>query len=139
MRRTNRANQRGQGAIEGVLVLTVLLAIVIAILDFGQMMFLHQTLGERARAAARHAGLHPTDTDGARNLVLYGNTTAPNGSPAGFWGLTPAQVNIARVNVDSNEESMVVTISGYQFKFFSLWISGSVRGKPIVASSPVET
>jgi Flp pilus assembly protein TadG len=139
MRGLKRSNQRGQAAIEGALVLMVLLATVIAILDFGQMMFLHQTLTERARAAARHAGLHPDQTDQARNLVLYGSTTAPVGAPAGFWGLTPAQVNIARINQDSNEDSMVVTISGYQFKFFSLWISGSHRGKPIVASSPVET
>lgn len=139
MRRANRANQRGQSAIEGVLVLTALLAIVIAILDFGQVMFLHQTLTERARAAARYAGLHPDQTDQARNLVLYGSTTAPGGAPTGFWGLTTSQVNVARVNRDSNEDSMVVTISGYQFKFFSLWISGSHRGKPIVASSPVET
>jgi hypothetical protein len=133
-----RANRRGQSVIEGLLVMVVLIGIVIAILDFGQMMFLHQTLAERARAAARYAGLNPADTEGARNLVLFGSTTAPEGASSGFWGLTPAMVNIARVNPDSNEDSMVVTISGYEFHFFSLWIAGSARGKPITASAPVE-
>jgi Flp pilus assembly protein TadG len=134
----NRARQRGQSAIEGLLVMIVLIGMVTAILDFGQMMFLHQTLTERARDAARYAGLHPADTDGARNLVLFGRTSAPDGATSGFWGLTPATVNVARVNRDTNEDSMVVTISGYKFRFFSLWISGSVRGQPITASSPVE-
>jgi hypothetical protein len=138
MRGPNRANRRGQSAIEGLLVMVVLIGTVLAILDFGQMMFLHQTLTERARTAARYAGLHPADPDGARNLVLYGDTSAPDGAPAGFWGLTSSAVSVVRINPDSNEDSMVVTISNYQFRFFSLWISGSVRGKPITASSPVE-
>jgi len=120
------------------LVTILLIAIVLGILDFGQLMFVQQTLTERARAAARYASIHPADSTAVCNLVLYGNTIAPEGATSGFWGLTSSMVNVARVNQGTNEESMVVTVSGYRFQFLSLWITGTVRGKPIVASSPVE-
>ncbi|MBI4877524.1 MAG: pilus assembly protein [Acidobacteria bacterium] len=134
----HRPRQRGQGAIEGILVLVVLIATVLAILDFGQVIFVHQTLSERARAAARYAGIHPLDAEGARNLVLYGTTVAPAPPAPGFWGMDASMVTVARVNQNTNEDAVVVTISGFRFQVFSLWISGSARGKPIVASAPVE-
>jgi len=59
-------SQRGQSVVEGLLVLVVLIGMILGVLDFGQMMFLHQTLTERARAAARYAALNPADVDGAR-------------------------------------------------------------------------
>jgi Flp pilus assembly protein TadG len=136
--RTNRRNQRGQSAIEGVLVTIVLIALFLGILDFGQLMFVHQTLTERARAAARYASIHPDDAAAVQNLALHGSTTAPAGATSGFWGLTSSMVDLARVNQGTNDESVVVTISNYRFQFLSLWIAGTARGKPIVASSPVE-
>jgi Flp pilus assembly protein TadG len=132
------ASQRGQSVIEGVLVLVVLIGMILGVLDFGQMMFLHQTLTERARAAARHAALNPADVDGVRNLVLFGNTVAPGDATRGFWGMTAAMVQVARNNQNTNEDEMVVTISGYRFQIFSPWIAGSALGRPIVAAAPVE-
>jgi Flp pilus assembly protein TadG len=130
--------QRGQSVVESLLVLVVLIGMILGVLDFGQMMFLHQTLTERARAAARHAALNPADVDGARNLVLFGNTVAPADTTRSFWGMTAAMVQVARNNQDTNEDEMVVTISGYRFQIFSPWIAGSGLGKSIVASAPVE-
>jgi hypothetical protein len=132
------ASQRGQSAIEGLLILVVLIGMIVGALDFGQMMFLHQTLTERARAAARHAALNPADVDGVRNLVLFGDTVAPAGATSGFWGMTPAMVRVARRNRNTNEDEMVVTITGYRLRIFSPWIAGSALGRPIVASAPVE-
>ena len=132
------ASQRGQSAIEGMLVLVVLIGMILGVLDFGQMIFLHQTLTERARAAARYAALNPADVGGARNLVLFGNTVAPADPTRSFWGMTAAMVQVARNNQDTNEDEMVVTISGYRFQIFSPWIVGSATGRSIVASAPVE-
>ena len=132
------ASQRGQSAIEGLLVLIVLIGMILGVLDFGQMMYLHQTLTERARSAARYAALNPADVDGVRNLVLFANTVAPEDTTRSFWGLTADMVQVARANPDTNEDEMVVTISGYRFQLFSPWIAGSALGRSIVASAPVE-
>lgn len=142
MQNTRCTNQRGQSAVEGILILLLMIAILIGVLDFGQLMFLHQTLAERARGAARYAALNPTNFDGARNLVVFGNAVAPSGSTdttKGFWGLTTSMVSVVRNNQNTNEDEVIVTISSYPFQFFSPWIAGAVRGKPIVASSPVES
>ena len=130
--------QRGQSVIEGLLVLVVLIGMILGVLDFGQMIFLHQTLTERARAAARYAALNPADVDGVRNLVLFGNTVAPDDATRSFWGMTAAMVQVARANQNTNEDEMVVTITGYRFQIFSPWIAGSALGRSIVASAPVE-
>ena len=131
-------SQRGQSVIEGVLVLVVLIGMILGVLDFGQMMFLHQTLTERARSAARYAALNPADVDGTRNLVLFGNTVAPDDTTSSFWGMTADTVQVTRANQDTNEDEMVVTISGYRFQIFSPWIAGSALGRSIVAAAPVE-
>ena len=131
-------SQRGQSAIEGLLVLVVLIGMILGVLDFGQMMFLHQTLTERARAAARYAALNPADVDGVRNLVLFGNTVAPGDATPSLWGMTADMVQVARNNQNTNEDEMVVTISGYRFQVFSPWIAGSALGRSIVAAAPVE-
>jgi len=131
-------SQRGQSVVEGLLVLVVLIGIILGALDFGQMMFLHQTLTERARAAARYAALNPADVDGARNLVLFGDTVAPADPTRSLWGITAAMVQVARANQNTNEDEMVVTITGYRFQIFSPWIAGSALGRSIVASAPVE-
>jgi hypothetical protein len=127
--------------LESALVLTVLLATILGALDFGQILFVHQTLTERARGAARYASLNPGDVIGARNLVVFGKVVAPEGandSTRGFWGLTTAMVTVTRHHPDTNEDEMMVTISGYPFQYVSPWMAGLVRGRPIVAVSPVE-
>jgi len=63
---------------------------------------------------------------------------APGDATRGFWGMTAAMVQVARNNPDTNEDEMVVTISGYRFQIFSPWIAGSALGRSIVASAPVE-
>jgi Flp pilus assembly protein TadG len=137
----SRVRQRGQSMLEGALVLTVLLATLLGVLDFGQILFVHQTLTERARGAARYASLNPGDVIGARNLVVFGKVVAPAGADEttrGFWGLTTAMVTVTRNHPDTNEDEMVVAISGYPFQYFSPWLASSVRGRTIIAASPVE-
>jgi hypothetical protein len=136
--RAHQRNQRGQSAIEGALVVVVLIGIILAAIDIGQVIFLHQTLAERARGAARYAALHPNDPDGARNMVLYGRATEPGGARSGFGGLTPRMVDVKRVNSETSEDAVVVTVSNYPLRFFSFWLAGAMHARPIVASSPVE-
>jgi len=131
--------RRGQSMVESALVLMTLIAVVSAILDFGQVLFLHQGLVNRTRAAARYGAVHWTDLNAVRNIVLYNSPAAPDPAPAkGFLGLTSSNVVVTRQNIDSNEERIVVRIQNYPFRFFTPWLSGLYRGREIVATAPVE-
>ena len=74
--------------------LFVFLSLLLGVADCGQVVFAHQALVERARAAARWASIH--DWQGPEpivNLVLYGQTQEPP-IAAGYLGMTPANVQV---------------------------------------------
>ena len=133
-----RRRQRGQAIVESSLVLIVVLATVVGICDFGQVVFVHQSLTNRARKAVRYGSINYTDLVAVRNIVLYNQTTVPGDGTQGYLGLTAAMVNVSRADQDTNDERIVVTISNYPFHFFSPWIAGAYTGRKITASSPVE-
>jgi Flp pilus assembly protein TadG len=140
---TLKNRQRGQAMVESALVLLVFLALLVGIADFGQVVFMHQGITERARNAARWGAIHFTDQTGARNMVLYNRPTVPdddgdgNGND-GFMGLNSSMVTVSRQNQGTNEDRIVVRVSNYPFHFFSPWISNVYTGRPIIATAPVE-
>ncbi len=85
--------RRGQSLIEATLVLMVFFALLLGVVDCGQVVFAHEALVERVREAVRWGTLHPYDGSGDQvaNLVLYDRA---NGSGAGFLGLTRANVEV---------------------------------------------
>ena len=96
MKTANRnKRERGSAAIvEGSLILLVLLSMLVAIVDFGQFLFIHQTLTERAREAVRYGIVNnPTDTTSIQNVVLYGQASGgsvpnqPSGTDQGIFNL----------------------------------------------------
>jgi hypothetical protein len=136
MSRNKSARRQGQAVIEGALVTLTLAAVLIGILDLGQVLFIHQTFVSRARSAVRHGVVNACDESAIRNMVLYGQPTA---GPTTVFGLTAGMVSVARTDVGTNEQRIVVTISGYPYHFFSPWIGGVFTGRSIVASLPLET
>src|SRR3954454_10166914 len=78
--------RRGQSLLENALVLIVLATFLIGILDFGQFLYFHQSLTERARAAARYGAVNPTDTIGIQNVAVYND---PAGTSNGATPLIP--------------------------------------------------
>lgn len=133
-----RRSQRGQSMVEGVLILLTVIGIILGVMDFGQMMYLHQTLTERARAAARYGSMNPTDTQHIKNLVVFGRLHNHTDAIYGSWGLTYNNVQVLRNNVNTNEDEVVVRVVNYPVRILSFWIAGKVIGRTIVASSPVE-
>jgi hypothetical protein len=131
-------NSRGSSLVETTLILLVFLTLLIGTVDVGQVLFIHQTLVERTRAAARYGALHPFDATAIQNMVLYNRPTAPEGARSGIFGLTPSMVSAVRRDATYNEDRVVVTISNYRFYFFTPLIAGAMRGKPIVATFPYE-
>jgi hypothetical protein len=68
-----------------------------------------------------------------KNMVLYNATT---GSGTGLFGLTASNVSATRSGSGTNEDRVIVTISGYRFPAIAPAMRAT--GKPITASMPVE-
>ena len=132
-RLTKRTKERGATVVEASLTLTLFILVIFTLFDLGYVMYVHQTLAERARAGARYGTLNPTDTNGMRNIALYYSTT---GSGSGVLGLTAANVAASRSGAGTSADRVTVTISGYQF--FAVWPGRTGNGLPISVSMPVE-
>jgi len=131
--------QRGSNLVEAALVLLTFLMLLIGIVDFGQMLYFHQVLVERARTAARYGAVHPTDTTGIQNMAVY-NQPAPTGSPAAvIGGLTTGMVDVQNPGINSPDARVVVTISGYTINFLSPYITGTFTNRPVVVAVTSET
>jgi Flp pilus assembly protein TadG len=131
--------ERGQSMVETALVLLVFLMILIGIIDFGQVLYFHQSLVERARAAARYGAIHPTDTTGIQNIAVY-NTASYTGAapPAIIGGMTTAMVDVQNPDSNTSAARVVVTISGYPMTFISPYIAKSFNNRPIMVAMSAE-
>jgi len=125
-----RPQQRGQSMVEATLVLIVFFTLLLGVIDCGQVLFAHQSLVERVRAAVRWGVVHPWNgEDAVVNLVLYNQPEAPRGNPQAFLGLRPENV-VVRHQVATpdrpDDESLSVTIVNFRSQFFSPWIAKAV-------------
>jgi len=98
--------------LESVLTLVVFLALFIGVFDMGEMMFVHQTLTDRARNAVRWGSVNTYDATGMTHLILYGATTPSQGQTASF-GLNAASVVVSRpaASIDKPEDRVVLTVT----------------------------
>jgi Flp pilus assembly protein TadG len=111
--------------VEGGLILLLFLGFLIGTLDFAQVLYFHQTLVDRARAAARYAAVHPTDTAGVKNVAVY-NAASPSGTPIPVLpGLLTSMVSLSNSGTGTPEARVKVTIAGYPYHFYSPVIAGS--------------
>jgi len=133
---SSRRGRRGNAMIEATLTLSLFLTIIFSIYDFGWVLFFHQTLVHQARTGARYAAVNPTDLAGAKNLVLYNQTTS---GTSGIFGLQPGNVSVTRNGTaGSIDDNVTVTISGYQYNLITLGWAGAYNGKTITVTIPVE-
>jgi len=136
MRRANR--EKGQALVESALVLLVFLTVLIGIFDLVQVLFMHQTLTERARNAVRYGAVRAYDETAVQNMVLFNHPEAPQDATIGVFGLTRAMVQVTRRSPGTPADRLSVTISDYPYRLFNPVIAGLVRGKDIVATIPYE-
>ncbi len=119
--------------VEATLVLLVFFTLLLGVIDCGQVLFAHQSLVERVRAAMRWGVVHPwnqeTGGDAIVNLVLYNQTEARRGNAPAFLGLHPENV-VVRHRVPSpdrpDDETLSVTIVNFRSQFYSPWIAQAV-------------
>jgi Flp pilus assembly protein TadG len=133
-------SRRGQAMVESALVLLAFIAIMVATMDFGHLLFSHHTMVERVRAALRWAVVNPYDGTGDKvaNMILYQQPTVPQNPQSTFMGLARSNLQITYTAANTsnpNDERITVAIVDYQFRFFSPWIAGSFINNASVIES----
>jgi Flp pilus assembly protein TadG len=135
--------ERGSALVEGALVFLVVFSMLIAIVDFGQFLFIHQTLTERAREGVRYGIVNnPTDTTSIQNIVLYGQAsggsvpTSPSSSDTGIFSVQRSNVIVSTTGSGSDDR-LLVQIQNYKYSIYSPTISGSYTGPNITAALPL--
>jgi Flp pilus assembly protein TadG len=131
--------RRGNTLVESSLVLLVFLAMLIAIVDFGQVLFFHQSLVERVRAGLRWGTVRSYDANAIKNYICFNSATAPANGGTGFLGLTNSNITVSHTDAGTNTERIQVAIVDYNFYLFSPWIAKVfTNNMAVVESLPVE-
>ena len=136
MQMIRRNRRKGSTLLESVLTLVVFLSLFIGVLDMGEMFFVHQTLTDRARNAARWGAVNAFDPVSMQNLVLYGATSPATGQTT-FLGLSTTNVTVTRpaASVGLPEDRVIVTVI-YPVTLISVFIGQSTNGW---SNAPVPT
>jgi Flp pilus assembly protein TadG len=133
-----RNPRRGQAIVETCLVLLTLILMIVGVMDFGQFLFLHEALVDRARTGARYAAVNPYDATAIQNIVVYNNATAPDGATTGLFGLKPSYVTVTPTPSTGTPTYVQVKISGYPMHFISPFLTKSYTHRPILATRQTE-
>jgi Flp pilus assembly protein TadG len=132
-------SERGATMLETALLFMIFLTMLVGIIDFGQVLYFHQSLVERARAAARYGAVHPTDTTGIQNVAVYNSATVSGSPVAVLPGMTTSMVNVQDLGNNTPEARIMVTISGYPINFISPYIAKQFNNRPVIVSMSAET
>ncbi len=133
-----RKNQKGQALLETSLVLVTLLLMIVGIMDFGQFLFFHEALTDRARVGARYAAVNPYDVTAIQNMVVYNSATAPAGATSGLFGLTTAYVTVTPTPAAGTPTYVEVKISGFPIQMISPYLAKSYTHHPMIATRKTE-
>ena len=117
------------------LIFLVFFSLLIGAFDFGQFLYIHQALVERARWAARWGLTNNTATTSQiQNMVIYGQSSAGSN---GYFGLTSSMVTVTASNANTWNWRISVLISNYPYQMFSPYIAGTYTGPNISVSVPL--
>jgi len=104
--------RRGQSLVETTLILAAFMGLILGMVGVAQMLFLRQTLAERAQDAARWGAVNTYNEPAIRNLVLYGTATPPAGASA-LGGLASAEVVVGNPGCPGMDCRVSVAIPGH--------------------------
>jgi len=129
---------RGNVMVESALIFLMFFSLLIGVFDFGQFLFIHQSLVERVRSAARWGAINnPSDSAAITNMVLYNQAATPPTGTAGYFSLNAGNVFVTTPGVGTDNYRLNLLVSGYSYSIFSLNIAGSYVGPPITVSVPL--
>lgn len=132
----HKKNSGGNVIVETALIFLVFACLLLGAFDFGQFLFIHQALVERARYAVRLGAINdPTDTTSITNTVLYGQPNASGGGT--YFNLTAANVIVTTPGAGTDNYRLNLQLSGYKYTILSPYIAGSYTGPQINVSVPL--
>src|SRR5690348_9423854 len=118
--RIGRNKRKGAVFIESGLIFVAFAFMLMGAFDFAQFLFIHQALVDRTRSSARWGAItNPTDSTSIQNMVLYNQTTVPDGATSGVFGLTSSMVTVSTSNPATDNYCLTVTISNYPYTMIS--------------------
>jgi Flp pilus assembly protein TadG len=123
-----KSDERGAAVVEFALGATLLCACIFGAIEVGRLLWVHNSLVDATRRAARYAVNR--DTGGAaqvaaKNMAVYGNA-AGTGQPL-VQNLTPEQVSLSYENFQLGGGSVTVEIVNYDFNFVLPLVSRNLR------------
>jgi TadE-like protein len=132
------SKRRGQALVESSLVVIVFLSLLVGVMDFAQVLFIHQSLVDRVRSSLRWASVNPYDESSIRNMVRYYQSTQPSGTPA-YLGIEDANITITRFDAGATTERISISIVDYPYNFFSPFIAKAFTNNlAVVETLPTE-
>ena len=149
-----RTSSSGHVLIEASFIFIVFFSLLIGAFDFGQFLFVHQALVERARVAARWGTVCSSPTscptaDEIKNMVLYDQSTNPGGGATGYFNLTSGMIDVTPttdsicVVQDASVfptlyKRLTIKIHDYSYVMLSPYNAGTYNGPNITVAVPVE-
>jgi Flp pilus assembly protein TadG len=134
---TRNKRRRGSALIETGLIFTTFAFLLIGTFDFGQFLFIHQALVERARSSVRWGLVNdPTNTTSIQNMMLYNQSTQPSGA-SGYFGLTASMVDVSNPGAGTADNRIVLLVHSYPYIILSPYIGGTYTGPNITVIQPV--
>ena len=148
MRKMKPANttqrERGSALVEGALICSAFFYMLLGAIDFGQFLYIHQTLSERAREGIRYGIVNdPTDSTSIQNVVLYGQASggsvpnSPQNTDKGIFNVPRSAVTVTTTGSGTDDYRLTVQIRNYSYTMYSPIISGHYTGPNILASLPL--
>jgi Flp pilus assembly protein TadG len=133
-----RRSSKGSVLVESAIIFVAFATMLIGIFDFGQFLFIHQALVERARSAARWGAINdPTDSTSITNMVLYNQAATPPGGTPTYFNLSSSNVSVSNPGSGTNNYRLTISISGYSYTVLSPYIGGTYTGIPVTVSVPL--
>jgi hypothetical protein len=140
-----RGTSSGHVFIEAAFIFIVFFSMLIGTFDFGQFLFVHQALVERARYALRWGAVNDATTSDITNMVLYQSITA---GTSGYFNLTSSNVTVTKTTdsicmvsdptvYPTLYKRLSIQIHDYSYVMLSPYSAGSYNGPNITVASPI--
>jgi Flp pilus assembly protein TadG len=135
---SRRRTSKGSAFVEMAIIYMVFASMLVGAFDFGQFLFVHQALVERARYAARWGAINdPTNTASISNMVRYYQAADPPGGTPSYFNLTAGNVVVTNPGSGTNQYRLNIKISGYSFVALSPYIGGNLIGPAVIVDVPL--
>jgi Flp pilus assembly protein TadG len=142
-----RKASSGNVMIEAALIFIIFFSMLIGTFDFGQFLFIHQALVERARSAVRWGAINDATSDQITNMILYNQSTNP-GSTAGYFNMASSNISVTKTtdSICMVQDASVyptlykrvsVQIHNYSYVMLSPYITGTYNGPNITVAAPI--